>query len=373
MKQKNQKQQTVLVGLSGGVDSAVATLLLQKRGFKVIGAFMKNFSRKLNKLQGQCNWRQDLKDAQEIAKILNIPLLILDFQKEYKKHVIDPMFKAYTKGLTPNPDSLCNKIIKFPLLWKEAQKLKADYIATGHYIKKIKKGKKFSLKIPKDKTKDQSYFLYDLTQKNLSHTLFPIGQANLTKTRVRKIAKKHKFPNHNKRGTRGICFIGKINLKQFLKQKIKPKPGKILDVKGNIIGKHEGIMFYTIGERIGPRSGTKLNKEIHENPHAPKKWYIADKIISKNILIASPEGSKDLKKDSFKIINTNWINKTPKFPIKCKTRIRHLGTLEPAKITKHQNTLICKLKHAIQGLAEGQSAVIYKKSIMLGGGEIRYN
>jgi len=253
MKTNTNKQKTVLLGLSGGVDSAVAALLLKKQGYKVIGAFMRNFSETKNKLTGECSWLEDKKDAQKIAAILNIPLVILNFEKEFKKYIIDPMFKSYNSGLTPNPDSLCNKIIKFPFLWKQAKKLKADYIATGHYIKKIKNKFQYTLKIPKDKKKDQSYFLYELTQSDLQHSLFPVG--NLTKKEVRKIAKQNKFPNHNKSSTKGICFVGKINMKTFLRQKIKPKPGNTKDPEDKIIGTHNGVMYYTIGERVGERLG----------------------------------------------------------------------------------------------------------------------
>lgn len=361
------KKQTVLVGLSGGVDSAVTALLLKKQGFKVIGAFMINFSETKNKLTGNCSWAEDKKDAEKIAAILKIQLITLNFEKEYKKLVIDPMFKSYAKGITPNPDSLCNKTIKFPLLWKQAKKLKADFIATGHYakIKKTKSG--FNLLIPKDKNKDQTYFLYDLTQSDLKHTLFPLS--NLTKQKVRKIAKKNKFPNHNKKGTSGICFVGKINMKSFLSQKIKSKPGKITDPEGKIIGHHNGIMFYTIGEKIRPSIGT----EIQKGPLAQKKWYVAQKKIKSNTLIAAPEGHPALLKKEFFIKKINWINEKPNLPLKnIKVKIRHLGELVPAKIERKKNKHLCTLKKPLQGIAEGQSAIIYKKNTVLGGGEIWY-
>ena len=176
MKQKTR----VLLGLSGGVDSAVAAILLKKQGYEVIPIFLKCFSSnsKQSGLQGDCDSTKDKKDAQKVAATLNITLKTLNFEKEYMNLVISPMFKAYEKGLTPNPDSLCNKIIKFPLLWKAAKKLDCKYIATGHYIKKtLKSNATYKLKIPKDKKKDQSYFLYDLTQKDLEHTLFPIDKS----------------------------------------------------------------------------------------------------------------------------------------------------------------------------------------------------
>lgn len=366
------KKQKVLVGLSGGVDSAVAALLLKKQGHNVIGAFMINFSEIKNKITGDCNYLEDKKDAQKIAAILNIPLKILNFEKEYKKHVINPMFKDYARGLTPNPDSLCNKTIKFPLLWKEAKKLKCDYIATGHHIKKTydKKNYRYSLQIPKDKNKDQSYFLYELTQPDLQHTLFPIGEASLTKQEVRQIANLHGFPNYKKKGTKGICFVGKINMKSFLQQKIKPKKGNILDPKGNIIGTHQGIMFYTIGERVGPRSGFKIDNKYRNK--IGKKLYIEKKNIKTNAITVASQGHQSLLKSQFYIIKTNFINNKPKYPLNnIKVRIRHLGELIPATITRKNKKIRCELLKSIQGLADGQSAVIYKGKTVLGGGEIR--
>ena len=364
------KQKTVLLGLSGGVDSAVAALLLKKKGYKVIGAFMRNFSETKNKLTGECSWVEDKKEAQKIAAKLNIPLIILNFENEYKKYVINPMFESYKKGLTPNPDSLCNKIIKFPLLWKEAEKLGADYIATGHYIKRKKTKKGFSLQIPKDKKKDQSYFLYDLTQKDLEHTLFPIDK--YSKEQVRKIAKKSRLSNYDKKGTSGICFVGKINMKDFLKQKIKPKKGKLLNPEGKIVGEHNGIMYYTIGERIGERYGIKINKEYSNK--LGKKLYIANKKIKKNELIIAPEGHPILEKGNFYIKQINWISEKPKLPLKnIKVKIRHLGDMIPAKIQLKNKKYFCTTTRPIKGLAEGQSAVIYQKKNILGGGEIRFN
>jgi len=367
------KQKSVLIGLSGGVDSAVAALLLKKQGYEVIGAFMINFSETKNKLTGDCNYLEDKKDAQKIAAILNIPLKILNFENQYKTLIIKPMFKSYADGLTPNPDSSCNKIIKFPLLWKHARKLGCDYIATGHYIKKTKnKDNSFSVKIPKDKNKDQSYFLYGLTQQVLSHTLFPIGEANLTKPEVREIAKLHDLPNHDKRSTRGICFVGKIDMKSFLQQKIKPNSGSVLSVKGDTIGTHQGIMFYTIGERIGPKSGFTIDKSYINK--TSKKLYVAKKNIRSNTITIAPQGHKSLKKNKFRIIKLNFISgHAPKFPLVCKVKIRHSASLTSATVQEKDNKLLCTLKKPIQGIAAGQSCVLYKPrtNLILGGGEIR--
>ncbi|HIG51972.1 TPA: tRNA 2-thiouridine(34) synthase MnmA [Candidatus Pacearchaeota archaeon] len=366
MKIKNKK---VLMGLSGGVDSAVATLLLKKDGYEVTGAFMKNFSETKNKITGECNWVEEKKEAQKIAAILNIKFITLNFEKEYLKKVIDPMFEAYSKGFTPNPDALCNKIIKFPLLWEKAKSLKYGYIATGHYIKKIKTKDGLAIKIPKDKAKDQSYFLFELTQKDLEHTLFPLG--DLKKEKVRKIAKKNKFPNYQKKGTSGICFVGKINMKSFLKQKIKQKKGNIKNPEGEIIGKHDGIMFYTIGERIGERLGFGIGKKFR-NKYG-EKLYVVKKDIEKNILVVAEKEHEAHLRSNFFIKNINLIDKKEKFPLeKIKIRIRHLGEFHFANICKKNKKYEVKLKKPMKDIAEGQSVVIYQKEKILGGGEIRF-
>ncbi len=373
-------KQKVLLGLSGGVDSAVAALLLKKQGYEVIGAFMRCFSDK-NHLTKECSYLEDKKDAQRIAAQLKIKFIELNYEKEYKTQVLDEMFKAYAKGITPNPDSQCNTKIKFPFLWKEAQKLGCNFIATGHYAKKYpqqneiadnfknRKEHLYYLKIPKDKSKDQTYFLYGLTQEDLKHTLFPIG--NYTKTEVRQIAKKQGLHNWSKHGTRGLCFVGNINMKQFLKQKIKNKPGNILNPEGKAIGTHQGIQFYTIGERIGSQN-IQINKEYRNKTKS--KLYIARKDKKSNTITIAPENHKSLFKTQFQIKNINYITNQPKFPLKnIKVRIRHLGQLIPAKIKKQGNKIIVNLKHPTQGLAEGQSAVIYNKQcIMLFGGEISH-
>ena len=358
-------KKTVIIGMSGGVDSSVASLLLKKQGYKVIGAFMKNFSDSKNKLTGECLWLQDKKDAQKIASLLKIPLVTFDFEKEYKKQVIEPMFKAYSQGLTPNPDIQCNLIIKFPLFWNYAKKLGADYIAMGHYAKIRKNKKKFQLLAGKDKNKDQSYFLYSLTQEDLSRTLFPIG--NYTKEQVRKIAKKNHFPNYDKPGTKGICFVGKVNMKSFLEKKIKQKQGKVLSPEGNIIGTHPGISYYTIGQRIGSHIGIEITKPKGKEQ---SKWYIAEK-RKNNVLIAAPENHPILKKKLVIIKSLHLINPQEKIPSQLVARIRHLGQLYKGKLKKQNNKYIFTFSKPVSSIAEGQSLVLYRKNQVIGGGEIR--
>ncbi|MDO8508803.1 MAG: tRNA 2-thiouridine(34) synthase MnmA [Nanoarchaeota archaeon] len=358
----NANKKTVLVGLSGGVDSSLAVLLLKKQGYNVIGAFMKNFSDIKNPYTGECNYLEDKKMAQKMAAFLNIQFIFIDSEKEYKSLVIDPMYNSYAKGLTPNPDILCNKMIKFPILWKTAKKIKADYIATGHYARIKKTPSGYQLLQGKDKTKDQSYFLSELSENDLSHTLFPVG--NLTKSQVRKLAKKYNFPNWDKKGTSGICFVGKVDMKSFLSKKISYKNGKVHSPEGKILGVHQGIQYYTIGQRAGPRIGINLNKNA-EN----KKLYVAKKIGSN--LILTPENHPLLKKQLIKINKIHFINKFSKIPSNLKGRIRHLGKLHKGKLIKKSNSYYFKFASPISSVAEGQYLVIYNNNHLVASGEMR--
>jgi tRNA-specific 2-thiouridylase len=360
--------------MSGGVDSSVAALLLKKQGYEVIGAFMKNWSDTKDPLTGKCAWRTERKYALKIASQLNISLITLDFEKEYRKDVIDKMFDKYKKGITPNPDIDCNQKIKFPLLLKEAKKRNINLIATGHYAR-VKKNKKgiYELLRGKDESKDQSYFLYKINQEELSHCLFPIG--DYSKEQIRKIAEKNHFPNYNKKGTVGICFVGKVNLKKFLQKSIKSKKGKILDPEGKIIGEHDGIYYYTIGQRLGPRYGFELDRG---DKNKPSKWYVAKKDVKKNIIIAAPENHPLNFRKSIIVKDLHLISDNKdKFKNKEKkvfSRIRHVGELLPSTLFYDKKSKQFKviLKKAITGVSEGQAIVFYKGKKVLGGGEIRF-
>jgi len=387
--------------MSGGVDSSVAALLMKKQGYEVVGAFMKNWSRKKHGI-GKC-WKEEIKEAEKISKKLKIPLLTFNFEDAYYKNVVEKMFNSYKKGTTPNPDVDCNNKVKFPLLWKEAKKIGANYIVTGHHarIKKTKKG--FELLRGKDENKDQSYFLYRLTQKDLEHTLFPIG--DYTKKQVREIAKKAGFKNYNRKSTVGLCFIGKINIKKFLQKKIKPKKGKILDPEGKQIGKHDGIYYYTIGQRLGPRFGIKIERGKGKQL---KRWYVARKNLRRNEIIAAPEGHSLLYRKEILIKNPHWINGAPnndmssnyknnklpggrwrwcvnfsnnKLPggrwrggWRIKARIRQVGELLPCKLfyNKSKKRYQINLKKPVTGVSEGQAIVLYLGKKVLGGGVIGF-
>lgn len=377
---RKKPKQKVLVGMSGGVDSSVAALLLKKQGYEVYGAFMKNWSDTKNKITGQCAWIEEREHALKIAAKLQIPIITLDFEKEYKKLVIDEMFKKYKKGITPNPDIDCNQKIKFPMFLKEAQKRGINLIATGHYAKIKVKRQKSDIRNPiyemhraKDESKDQSYFLYRQNQNDLSHTLFPIG--NLTKKKVRKIAEKHGFQNANKKGTVGICFVGKINLKEFLQQKIKPKKGKILNPERKQIGEHDGIYYYTIGQRLGPRYGFEVERD--KSTGRLLKWYVAKKDAKKNIIIAAPEGHPLNFKQKITINDLHLIDEdkkefTKNLPRKVTARIRQVGELIPTTLTKKGNKIIATLNKPITGISEGQAIVLYDGTKVLGGGVISF-
>jgi tRNA-specific 2-thiouridylase len=376
IKSKEQKPR-VLLAMSGGVDSSVAALLLKRQGYEVIGAFMKNWSDTKDPLTGRCAWRTERKMALKVASQLDIPLITLDFEKQYRKEVIEKMFEKYKRGITPNPDIDCNQKIKFPLLLKEAKKLNINLIATGHYAR-ISKNKQgiYELYRGKDESKDQSYFLYKINPKELSRCLFPIGE--YTKEQVRTIAQTNKFPNYNKKGTVGICFVGKVNLKKFLQRKIKPKKGKILNPQGEIIGEHDGIYYYTIGQRLGPRYGFELDRG---DKNKPSKWYVARKDAKKNIIVAAPEGhminlrKEVIARDIYFIDNslTSKIKRGDK--LKVLSRIRHVGELLPSTLSynKKYKQFQVKLDEAITGISEGQAIVLYQGEKVLGGGEIMFD
>ena len=372
----------VFVGLSGGVDSSVAAALLVRQGYDVTGVFMKNWSEPhLDSHKGSC-WIDERRDAMRVAAKLKIPFLTMDFEKEYKSQVVDYMFREYEAGRTPNPDIMCNKLIKFPLFWREAKKLGADFIATGHYAR-IRKSEirstksetnskfqipnsKFKLLKGVDEKKDQSYFLYAINQEDLSHTLFPVG--DLTKPDVRKIAAKLNLPTAKKEESMGICFVGEVKIKDFLQKKIKSVPGKIVNTDGKVIGKHDGIWYYTIGQRSGLGVG------------GGEPYFVVGKDIKKNVLIVARGASHpSLYNKEAELRDVHWISGIqPKLPFKATIRLRHqhpggravikevppLGEVAPPKV----KIIFDRPERAV---TPGQSAVFYKGDECLGGGVVK--
>ena len=344
------KSQKVIIAMSGGVDSSVAAASVKKAGFNVIGAHMK-----------LCGGKNDSETkARAVAKKLNISFYVFNFEKEFKKKVVDYFLKEYKAGRTPNPCVVCNKEIKFGLLLEKALKLGADYIATGHYARiQITKNKEqrtiYKLLKGKDKNKDQSYFLWRLNQKQLKSILFPV--AGYTKSEVRDLAKKFKLPTARAPESQEVCFIPK-NTNDFLEKFIKPKPGNIIDISGKIIGKHSGLFFYTIGQRkgIGLSGGP---------------YYVVDKNIKKNILVVSKNG-KGLYKKELITKNISWISGLkPKMPIKVVVKIRYRHKPAKAVIYKLSATR-CKLRFEKpqRAITSGQSIVFYRGDEVLGGGII---
>ena len=357
--------------MSGGVDSSVAAALLLKDGYDVTGAFMVDYDDP--ERPGSC-WHSDYEDALRVCAKLGIKLLRLDFRKEYKKLVLDYMYKEYEAGRTPNPDVLCNKYIKFGVWLDKAKELGFDLVATGHYARleretpnpksqfpnksKLSKSK-IKLLQAKDKNKDQTYFLHQLTQKQLQSTVFPLGK--YTKPEVRKLAQKFNLPTAEKEESMGICFIGEVPMKEFLQKKIKSKKGKIINSAGEILGEHDGLAFYTIGER-----GLKLGKGTTGRP-----YFVVSKNIKDNELVVGHEDDPMLYKKEIQIGEINWISgQPPKFPLKCKVRLRHRQELQNCVISNKNNKIFVNFSKPERAPTPGQFAVFFLKGECLGGGVI---
>ncbi|MCB9802653.1 tRNA 2-thiouridine(34) synthase MnmA [Candidatus Nomurabacteria bacterium] len=353
---KNSKKLKVLVGLSGGVDSAVAALLLKKQGHDVSAVFMKNFSSRDN-VDRECPWRQDQKEAQKVADFLGIKLETWDFEDQYREKVVNYLFDTYQAGLTPNPDILCNSEIKFKLFLAKAILAGYDKIATGHYaqIKEDKNG--FHLLKGVDPNKDQSYFLAGLNQEQLSRSLFPIG--HLKKPKVRQIATAAGLPNADRKDSQGICFVGKVNLKDFLSQKITPQKGDILNAEGEKIGEHDGVFYYTIGQRKGI--------DIGGGP----ALYVIKKDLKTNTLTVGPKESLELYTKKIKVSNLHWLGEKYKLPLKARAKIRYRQ--EDQKLIfkqTEQNTWEADFKQAQFAVAAGQTLAIYQKKELIASGII---
>jgi len=375
---------TVFVGVSGGVDSSVAAALLKDEGYNVVGIFIRTWSPDFI----ECTWQSERRDAMRVCAHLDIPFLECDAEEAYKKGVADYMIEEYKKGNTPNPDVMCNREVKFGVFWEFAKAHGADFIATGHYalceeknsfreatgggvpfLGNPKNGVKelgeklFFLKQGPDKSKDQSYFLWTLNQDDLSHTLFPVG--HLQKTEVRVLANKYKLPTAIKKDSQGVCFLGPLDMKDFLKHYIESKKGDVLNEKGEVIGDHDGAVFFTLGER----HGFNISKNNDDN----KPLYVISKNINNNTITVSsfPLSKENLKKDFLgsyiNTINTNWIFSTPEKNRNYTAQIRYHGEYFNCKIKLQENkkTNIIFEKNVL--IDKGQSIVLYDGDICLGG------
>ena len=327
--------------MSGGVDSSVAAALIKESGAETIGVFMRIYPDSLKGSE---------KKARNIAQILNIPFFVLDFRKEFKKEIINYFLKEYKEGRTPNPCALCNKEIKFGILLKQVKKMKAEFLATGHYAR-VRAQK---LLKAKDKDKDQTYFLWQLEQKKLKHILFPVG--GYTKKQVKDLAKEFKLPVLDILESQEVCFI-KNTCNDFLLKHLKKNLGDIIDTKGKIIGKHNGLWFYTIGQRKGINISGK------------RPLYVLRKDIKKNILIVT-ESKKDLESKELIVKDINWVSgKAPKLPLSIMAKVRYRTCSSRAKIIKDAKYKVVFNKPQ-RAITSGQSIVFYKGKELLGGGII---
>lgn len=356
MRNQNQK---VIIAISGGVDSSVSAALLKRAGFDVVGIFMRFWrDQKIKGGWNLCCSIEAEKRARKIATILGIPFYVLNFEREFKKRIVDYFLAEYKKGRTPNPCIVCNKEIKFGLLLEKALLLGAKFLATGHYAKKIKgKNQNYKILKAKDQKRDQSYFLWQLSQEQLKHILFPL--ANLRKKEVRNLARKFNLPLEGVPESREICFVAD-SLNDFLSRNLEEKPGKIIDTEGRILGSHRGLAFYTIGQRkgIGILGGP---------------YWVLKKDIKKNFLIVTKK-EKDLYKKELIAEEINWISgKKPKLPLEIKAKIRYKQREASAIIAKELRAKSLKIifKKPQRAITPGQSVVFYQGKELLGGGIIK--
>ena len=344
----------VALGMSGGVDSATCAHLLIEQGYEVTGVYLECW-----RAPG-CRSEEDRKDALKIALELGIPFKVLDFKNAYRDRVVEYFFKEYKAGKTPNPDVMCNKEIKFGLFYDWAMEEGFDFVATGHYAQTTVQNKHIYLSIPKDTHKDQTYFLYLITEEQLKHTLFPLQ--DMTKNEVRKEAEKRKIHVSSKKDSVGICFIGDINVHNFLKDRLGENPGEVVDTSGTVIGSHTGLWFYTIGQRSGftinQTSVTQNADGQSVTKHNIPPFYVIAKKSETNQLVVG-FGSETLT-TSFALRELHWITVEPTLQEKQNllVRIRHTGELIPCTVDQDKVTLAQPTK----GIAEGQSAVFYLQS-----------
>ncbi len=344
----------VYVGMSGGVDSSLSAALLKEQGYDVTGIYMKNWTRDLPGFV--CPWKEDYKDAKTVAVQLGLPFLVFDFEKQYRQKVVDYMLEGYKIGLTPNPDIICNQEIKFKLFLDTAIQNGADFIATGHYAR-TKEGKLYK---GQDKSKDQSYFLYRISEDALEHTLFPLGDIT-SKSEVRKEATKRGLITADKPDSQGICFVGEVGIKQFLINELGEQPrGLIVDQNQKPIGQHDGAIYYTIGQRHGLSIGGGL------------PYYVTDKDMAKNIVYVTTDlNDAKLWSRSIDLTGLWWINQPPieNKTYQVKTRYRADGI--DCRVILGERGVLLQMADEVRAVSPGQSAVIYDGDLVIGGGIIK--
>ncbi len=378
----SQGTQKVFVGMSGGVDSSVSAALLMKAGYDVTGVFIKVWQPDWI----ECTWRNERREAMRAAAHLGIPFVTLDLEKEYKEGVIDYMIAEYAAGRTPNPDVMCNREVKFGAFWRWAKEQGADFVATGHYARigtrdKLQVTSKdtpqlatcnLQLETGVDSNKDQSYFLWTLNQDDLKHVLFPVG--HLEKPAVRALAKKFKLPNAEKKDSQGLCFIGKIDVKDFLAHYIKTEKGNVLNEKGEVIGSHNGALLITIGERHGFTTDAK-----HKTPH-DERYYVISKDVKANTITVTQRESQDnqsprnndQKGQKVSIVRVNWVGSIPIVGTLLQARTRYRQPLQDIEIVSvDKDSAVVEFKMHQDTITPGQSLVMYNGEECVGGGIIR--
>lgn len=352
------EKKRVLVGMSGGVDSSVCAALLVEAGYEVTGGFMKNFSDTKDLWTGECEWRKDRRDAMRVAAKLGIPLLTFDFEKAYREKVLDRMFEEYERGITPNPDVLCNEEIKFGLFYDAAMKRGFDCVATGHYarIGESEAGEPALMK-GVDERKDQSYFLHRIPKEALSHILFPVGEYK--KDEIRRIAKEKALATAEKPDSQGICFVGNLDMKEFLRKKIESKPGEVVTPDGEVVGSHDGLDAITIGQR----HGFQVNKGNHP-------WYAASKDRVQNRLIVVPDREHELLySNEASLQDLHWLASPLKTGDSVNVAVRYRAEEVRATVKEMSDSkLNLAFSEPVWGVAPGQSAVLYRGDHCLGGG-----
>lgn len=337
---------SVYVGMSGGVDSSLTAALLKEQGYEVTGVYMKNWTQDLPGMR--CPWADDLADAKRVAVQLGIPFKVYDFQDTYRHKVVDYMLEEYKAGRTPNPDIMCNQEVKFKLFLETALVDGADYIATGHYAA-TKNGQLFQAA---DSAKDQTYFLYRVTHDALSRSLFPLG--SYTKPQVREEAARRGLATARKKDSQGICFVGSVGIRDFLQEFVETHPGDIKDRdSGELVGRHDGAIFYTIGQRHGLDVGGGL------------PYYVVDKDMESNTVFVSRNlNDATMWRDTIELRDIHWIGEGPGEHDALRVRLRHRGALLPARLSGTK----LLLDQPERAVAAGQSAVIYRDGECLGGG-----
>ncbi|MGL4606120.1 MAG: tRNA 2-thiouridine(34) synthase MnmA [Eubacteriaceae bacterium] len=350
----------IVVGMSGGVDSSVAALLLKNQGYDVVGVFMKNWEEQDE--SGVCTATEDYDDVRRVCDTIDIPYYTVNFEKEYYESVFKYFLDEYKKGRTPNPDVLCNREIKFKRFLEYAMNVVGgEYLATGHYAQIDVSNEQYRLKRGFDQNKDQTYFLCQLGQKELKRVMFPIG--HLSKNEVRRIAIENDLATAEKKDSTGICFIGERNFTQFLSQYLPAQPGNIMDLEGNIKGKHQGLMYYTLGQRRGLGIGGQGTGE---------PWFVVEKDLEKNeLLVVQGETHPSLYSKSLEAIDMNWVaGEPPSNAFHCTAKFRYRQQDQGVMVLLKGDRIEVQFDAPQKAVTPGQAVVLYDGNVCLGGGTI---